>query len=85
MFISNMSRKYDVNYWKGGSKKIFSNQVFDKKKINFLKKKKEQHAKKESYKRIHFRINKTFDELSGNKNDPVILNHFDKIKWSDFL
>ena len=79
-----MSGKYNVNYWKGG-KKNFSDEVFDKKKIIFLKKKKEQHAKKESHKRIHFRINKIFDELSGNKNDPEILNQFDNNKWSDFL
>ena len=52
-----MSGKYSVNYWKGGKKNI-SQQIFDKKKINYLKKKKEQHAKKKLHKKVYFRINK---------------------------
>jgi len=80
-----MSGKYNVNYWKGG-KKNFSDEVFDKKKNNFFEKKEKNNMQKKNLIReFIFRINKIFDELSGNKNDPEILNQFDNNKWSDFL
>ena len=82
----NNSNKYKFNGWNNknfyGSKKKTS---IDKNKINYLKKLKKQNVRKESYKKINFKIYKIFNEMNGNKNDVSFFSNYDKYKLSDFI
>lgn len=64
------SNKYMSNGW--NNKKFYSFKKkgpIDKNKINYLKKLKKQNTRKESHKKINFKINKIYNEIEGNKND----------------
>ena len=80
------SNKYKSNSW--SNKKFYSFKKkgpIDKNKINYLKKLKKQNTRKESHKKINFKINKIYNEMDGNKNDISFFSNFDKYKWSELI
>jgi len=82
----NNSNKYKSNGW--NNKKFYSFKKkgpIDKNKINYLKKLKKQNTRKESHKKINFKINKIYNEIEGDKNDISFFSNFDKYKWSEFI
>lgn len=82
----NNTNKYKSNSWNNKNFYSFKKKIpIDKNKINYLKKLKKQNARKESYKKKNFNINKIYNEMNGDKNDVSFFSNFDKYKWSEFI